>query len=83
LKARRIVEEEAKALRDKEETELRERELKLKKEKDALKKALKKERKTLRTICMEHDYYGSNDHKTQIKNMSHLEQLCEVLSLSE
>jgi len=81
--ARRITEEIERSLREKEETETREKELIIKKEKDALKKALKKERKVLRTTCQEHDYYGANDHKVQIKNMTHLEHLIEVLSLPD
>lgn len=80
---RKAAEAKAKLLHEKEKAEAMEKELILKKEKDTLKKALKKERKLLRTMCMGHDYFASDDHKIQIRNMSHLEHLCEVLSLSE
>lgn len=51
-------------------------------ERDAQKRALKKERKTLRDTCKSNNYYARNDDE----NLAHIQavdKLCEALSLTE
>lgn len=55
-----------------------------KKEKEQQKKLIKKERKSLRTVVKDFNYFaGNEDESTKIKNMEKIEQLIEILSLNE
>lgn len=74
--------EKAKLEKERVEAEIKEKELNAKKEKEVIKKALKKEKKTLRTVCKTNNYYGTDD-KSIIDNMASMETLCEVLDCSE
>lgn len=47
-------------------------------EKEQQKRALKKERKTLRDMAKENNYYSTSD-KEKIKNMEGVEKICEML----
>lgn len=47
-------------------------------EKEQQKRALKKERKTLRDLAKENNYYSTSD-KEKIKNMEGVEKICEML----
>eukprot|EP00096_Caligus_rogercresseyi_P009601 TRINITY_DN3281_c0_g1_i1.p1 TRINITY_DN3281_c0_g1~~TRINITY_DN3281_c0_g1_i1.p1 ORF type:complete len:622 (-),score=203.88 TRINITY_DN3281_c0_g1_i1:163-2028(-) len=91
IKARR--DEEERIRREHEEKERKEQERieaeakvkadAAKKEKEALKKALKKERKTLRNFCKENDFYAGQNDDLKLFHMEELEKLCEMLSLNE
>ena len=97
-KARR--EEEERLRRDAEEKERIEKETKEaaekkkaeaeKREKDAQKKALKKERRELRNMCKEHDFYclqgttaGDSQVDERVHHMTELDKLCEILAAVE
>ena len=55
-----------------------------KKEKEAAKKAIKKERKSLRNVCKESNFFARpDDLDDKIKNMAEVDRLCEILSLVE
>ncbi|XP_067647633.1 dnaJ homolog subfamily C member 2 [Eurosta solidaginis] len=51
-------------------------------EKEQQKKALKKERKSLRDKLKESKYYGNNDKET-LKNMEGVEKICEMFNINE
>nr|CAI5864002.1 unnamed protein product [Callosobruchus analis] len=51
-------------------------------EREAQKKALKKERKTLRDMCKSNNYFADNGDQN-LAHMTELESLCERLSLNE
>lgn len=51
-------------------------------EKEAQKKALKKERKVLRDTAKEHNYFSTSD-KEKIRNMEGVEKICEMLKFLE
>lgn len=51
-----------------------------KKAKEVAKKALKKERRTLRTFCKDNNYYADNDAEV-VNHMAELDKVCELLSL--
>uniref|UniRef100_T1JNI0 DnaJ homolog subfamily C member 2 n=1 Tax=Strigamia maritima TaxID=126957 RepID=T1JNI0_STRMM len=67
-------------IKQKEEEEARAQLEANRKAKDIVKKALKKERKALRTLCKEKKYYMKNDSEL-VKHMAELDKLCELLSL--
>ncbi|XP_013416847.1 dnaJ homolog subfamily C member 2 [Lingula anatina] len=81
---KRKKEEELEAERkqkEKEEEEAKAQAAAAKKEKEAMKKILKKERKTLRTIIKEFDYFAA-DEAERVKNMADVEKLADMLSLT-
>jgi len=53
-----------------------------KKEKESIKKAVKKEKKNFRSLCKTNNYFAADD-KSIIRNMEDLETLCEILPLNE
>lgn len=80
----REAEEQERRQREQQELEAKEKMEAIRKEKEAQKRALKKERKSLRTVCKDHDFYaddGNNDMKVQ--HMAELDKLCEVLGVNE
>jgi len=71
-----------KAQKDEEEKAEKAKAEALKKEKEGAKKVLKKERKQLRTLCKDHDYYAQ-DEEEKVKHMTELDKLCELLQATE
>ena len=53
-----------------------------KKQKEALKKAMKKERKIMRDFLKEKDYFVENDNE-KIPHLTGMDKLCEMLSLMQ
>lgn len=53
-----------------------------KKEKEGAKKALKKERKQLRTLCKDNEFYAEDDEE-KVRHMTELDKLCELLQATE
>ena len=82
-KERREAEEKAKKEQEEKDRLEKERKEKEKNEKEAFKKALKNERKSLRTICKNHDYFANGNDDTKVQNMTEVDRLCEILSLDE
>jgi DnaJ family protein C protein 2 len=54
----------------------------LKKDREEKKRALKKEKKTFRTLCKDKDFFATNDDE-RVSNMTELDKLCEVLTVEE
>lgn len=54
----------------------------LKQEREAQKKALKKERKALRDLCKSHNYYSDSSAES-IRHMECVEKFCELFKLNE
>lgn len=52
------------------------------KEKELLNRAFKKQRKSLRIICKENNYYTLNENEV-LHHMGSLEKMCEILKLEE
>lgn len=71
---------EEEALKLKLEKEEQQRLEQVQKEKELQKRALKKERKSLRDFAKAQNYFSSNDGE-RIKNMENVEKLCEALKL--
>lgn len=67
---------------ERKQSEAREQELVLKREKESAKKLLKKERKALRAVCKDNRFF-SEDGQEEIQHMAQIEHLCEILSLTE
>ena len=65
--------------REKVEKEKKERE---KYERDVLKKAIKNERKQLRNLCKDKNYF-TEDQDVKVQNLTDLDRLCEILSFDE
>ncbi|KAG2460329.1 DNJC2 protein, partial [Polypterus senegalus] len=73
---------EAERLRkEKEEEEAKQVALQAKKEKEVQKKAIKKERQKLRTICKNWSYFSENESES-VKMMEEVEKLCDRLELT-
>ncbi|XP_034935079.1 dnaJ homolog subfamily C member 2 [Chelonus insularis] len=89
-KARQMEEErlaKEAARKEREEKEKRELEEKarqdlLKQEREAMKKALKKERKALRDVCKTGNYFADNPQES-IKHMESVEKMCELFKLNQ
>ncbi|GCC28606.1 hypothetical protein chiPu_0007037 [Chiloscyllium punctatum] len=78
---RTLVElEVARLAKEKEEEEARQQALQTKKEKETQKKAIKKERQKLRTVCKNWNYFTDN-HAENVKMMEDVEKLCDRLEL--
>lgn len=78
---RREAEEEERKKREEEEEKARIEAAALKKEKDAQKKVLKKERKTLRTLIKDFDFFATEETE-KVNNMAEVEKLAELLALT-
>ncbi|ELU15603.1 hypothetical protein CAPTEDRAFT_190785, partial [Capitella teleta] len=78
---RQAILDEERAKKEKEEAEAKELAAAAKKEKEALKKELKKERKTLRTTVKEYDYFSA-DETERLSNMEEVDKLAEMLSIT-
>ncbi|XP_066587114.1 dnaJ homolog subfamily C member 2 [Prorops nasuta] len=84
--------EEEKQARDAAEKERKEREVKekeekakqdaLKQEREAHKKALRKERKTFRDYCKANNYFTSDSNES-LRHMESVEKICELLKLTQ
>uniref|UniRef100_A0A4W3ISF2 DnaJ homolog subfamily C member 2 n=1 Tax=Callorhinchus milii TaxID=7868 RepID=A0A4W3ISF2_CALMI len=72
--------ETARLAKEKEEEEARQQALQIKKEKEIQKKAIKKERQKLRTVCKNWNYFSDN-HAESVKMMEEVEKLCDRLEL--
>ncbi|XP_028667394.1 dnaJ homolog subfamily C member 2 [Erpetoichthys calabaricus] len=73
---------EAERLRkEKEEEEAKQAALQARKEKEVQKKAIKKERQKLRTICKNWSYFSENESES-VKMMEEVEKLCDRLELT-
>uniref|UniRef100_A0A8C4RQD5 DnaJ homolog subfamily C member 2 n=1 Tax=Erpetoichthys calabaricus TaxID=27687 RepID=A0A8C4RQD5_ERPCA len=78
----RQAELEAERLRkEKEEEEAKQAALQARKEKEVQKKAIKKERQKLRTICKNWSYFSENESES-VKMMEEVEKLCDRLELT-
>ena len=83
---RKLAEEKERAEKEAKESEEKIKAEAEKREKDILKKALKKERRELRTLCKEHDFYcdreNADDKKEEerVHHMTELDKLCEILA---
>ncbi|KAK3864990.1 hypothetical protein Pcinc_029363 [Petrolisthes cinctipes] len=77
---RKEAEEIERKKKEAEDAELKAKQDQEKKERDALKKAYKKERKALRTLCKDHNYYTESDSE-RVDVMTEVELLCEALEL--
>jgi len=82
---RLVAEAEAKAKAEKEAAEAvtKAKAEEAKKEKEAAKKAVKKERKVLRTFCKENDFFAGNDDALRVQRLSDVDKLCELLEATE
>lgn len=78
---KREAEEAERKKREQEEAEQKAKQEIEKKEREATKKAFKKERKNLRGHCKNHEYYTS-DQDERVQLMTDVEYLCEVLELT-
>jgi DnaJ family protein C protein 2 len=52
------------------------------KQREAAKNALRKERKALRTLCKENNYFAPNSDES-VKNMVKMESMCDVFTLDK
>ena len=73
--------------KEQKEKEEREREEKVaqeaqKKQREAVKNALRKEKKTLRTLCKERKYFGATEEDS-VQNMVKMESMCDVFAQNE
>ena len=75
------AEKEAKELEEKKRLEAEKR------EKDIQKKALKKERRELKSICKEHNFFcatvEATEEEERVRHMTELDKLCEILAAVE
>jgi len=81
-KVRREAEEKVRKEQELKEKEEKERKEKEKIEKDAFKKAMKNEKRTLKNACKGNDYFTTNEDE-KVQNLTDLDRLCEILSLDE
>ncbi|KAK3579078.1 hypothetical protein CHS0354_029938 [Potamilus streckersoni] len=79
-KRRREVEEEERKKREEEEEKARAQAAQEKKEKEAQKKALRKERKILRSTIKDFNYFAK-DESEKVANMAEVDKLSELLGL--
>lgn len=81
-KERRDAEEKARIEQEEKEKAEKEKKEKEKIEREALKKAMKNERKQLRTLCKDNEYF-TEDADEKVQNLTDLDRLCEILSCEE
>ncbi|KAL3853214.1 hypothetical protein ACJMK2_016771 [Sinanodonta woodiana] len=79
-KKRREIEEEERKRREEEEEKARAQAAQEKKEKEAQKKALRKERKMLRSTLKDFNYFAK-DESEKVANMAEVDKLSELLGL--
>ncbi|XP_074644280.1 dnaJ homolog subfamily C member 2-like [Tubulanus polymorphus] len=79
VRVKKAAEEEARKKKEKEEAEAKAQAAALKKEKEAQKRVLKKERKTFRTALQEFDYFAT-DADNKVSQMQDVDRLAESLS---
>ena len=79
-KVRREAEAAAAKKRQEEEAAEKAKADAAKKEKEGAKKALKKERKQLRTLCKDNEFYAEDDEE-KVRHMTELDKLCELLQV--
>lgn len=82
-KERQEAEEKARKEQEEKERIEKERREKEKNEKDAFKKAMKNEKKTLKNTCKSHDYFAATDQDQKVQNLTDLDRLVEILTLEE
>lgn len=80
-RARAAAEEEERKKKEKEEEEAKAQAAAAKKEKEALKKQMRKERKTLRQMAKDYDYFATTEEE-RIKMLEEVDKLSELLSLT-
>ncbi|XP_076448534.1 dnaJ homolog subfamily C member 2-like [Babylonia areolata] len=80
-RARAAAEEEERKRKEKEEEEAKAQAAAAKKEKEALKKQMRKERKTLRQVAKDYEYFASSEEE-RIKMLEEVDKLSELLSLT-
>ncbi|KAL8575510.1 hypothetical protein ACOMHN_013061 [Nucella lapillus] len=80
-RVRAAAEEEERKRKEKEEEEAKAQAAAAKKEKEALKKRMRKERKTLRQVAKDFDYFSSTEEE-RIKMLEEVDRLSEILSLT-
>lgn len=80
-RVRQEAEEAERKKREAEEAEQRAKQEVEKKEREVLKKAFKKERKMLRTLCKDNSYFASEEGE-RVQTMTDVELLCEALELT-
>ena len=81
-KIQREAEEKARLEKEEQERIEKEKNEKMKNERDALKKALKNERRFLKNTCKGHDYFAA-DQDSKVQNLTDLDKLCEILNVDE
>ena len=81
-KIQRDAEEKARLEKEEQERIEKEKNEKMKNERDALKKALKNERRFLKNTCKGHDYFAT-DEDSKVQNLTDLDKLCEILNVDE
>ncbi|XP_055685698.1 dnaJ homolog subfamily C member 2 [Lutzomyia longipalpis] len=74
---------EAAAARVKAEEEEQKRIEAIRLEREQQKKALKKERKTLRELAKSNNYYSGGDDRVRVKHMEGVEKICELMKALE
>ncbi|XP_056605276.1 dnaJ homolog subfamily C member 2 [Triplophysa dalaica] len=79
-RARQAEEDAARLAKEKEEEVAKHAAQLAKKEKEAQKKAIKKERQKLRTTCKTHNYFADNEADS-VRMMEEVEKLCDRLEL--
>ncbi|XP_031565944.1 dnaJ homolog subfamily C member 2-like [Actinia tenebrosa] len=80
IKKKQEAEEAERLAKEKEEQEAKLKAATAKKEKEKLKAAMKKERKAIRTVCKNHNYFCEEEPK-RLEEMQQLDLLLESLSL--
>ncbi|XP_046568154.1 dnaJ homolog subfamily C member 2-like [Haliotis rubra] len=81
-RVRREAEEEERRKKQEEDDKAKAQAAAAKKEREAQKKALKKERKTMRTVIKDYEYFAS-DEKERLDYMTEVDKLAEILSLTK
>ena len=81
-KIQREAEEKARLEKEEQERIVKEKNEKMKNERDALKKALKNERRFFQNTCKGHDYFAT-DQDSKVQNLTDLDKLCEILNVDE
>lgn len=85
---KREAEEAEKLEREKREVEEKARMDKERKDREAQKRLLKNERKNLRSVCKENDFFvqvgcGQEEEQQRVLHLTELDKLCEILSAVE
>ena len=81
-KEKKEAEEKARLEREEKDRIEKEKKEAEKNAKDALKKALKNEKRLLKNTCKSRDYFAT-DEDAKVQNLTDLDRLCEILNLDE